>query len=106
MQTILSESEDFRIIGQAVNGADAIAQALELEPDLLITDFFLPDMDGIEVIDSLLSPLPNMAVVIISSHDTEVIAAIEVLDQTIAFLPKTGLNVPALRNLRLVAEGQ
>ena len=106
LQTTLAGSEVFRIVGQAATGADAITQSLVLEPDLLITDFFLPDMDGIEVVNSLLPLLPKMAVIIVSSHDIEARAAIEILDQTIPFLPKTELTVSALRDLLSGVGGQ
>jgi len=87
------------MIGQATNGGDAIAQALELEPNLLITDFFLPDIDGLEVANSLRSLLPNLNVVITSSHDVEVEAALEASNQTTIFITKAVLNASALRTL-------
>ena len=95
----LGDAEDFEMIGQATNGVDSIAQALELEPDLLIIDFFLPDMDGLEVSNSLRSLLPNLQVIITSSHDSEVYTALEASTQTATFLPKAGLNASALRTL-------
>lgn len=95
----LDEAEDFELIGHATNGVDAIAQALELEPDLLIIDFFLPDIDGLEVANSLRSLLPNLNVIITSSHDVEVYAALEASNQTATFLPKSSLNTSALRTL-------
>ncbi len=99
LRNTLDDAQDFEMIGQAANGVDAIAQALELEPDLLITDFFLPDIDGLEVANSLRSLLPDLNVIITSSHDVEVYAALEASNQTATFLPKAGLNPSALRTL-------
>lgn len=106
LRNSLDEAENFQIIGQATNGVAAIALAQELEPDLLITDFFLPDIDGLEVAIALRSALPNLTVVITSSYDVEVYAALEASNQTATFLPKAGLNVSALRTLLSGAEEQ
>lgn len=106
LRNTLNDAQDFEMIGQAATGVDAIAQALELEPDLLITDFFLPDIDGLEVANSLRSLLPDLNVIITSSHDVEVYAALEASNQTATFLPKTGLNPSALRTLLSGAEEQ
>ena len=102
----LNDAQDFEMIGQAANGVDAIAQALELEPDLLITDFFLPDIDGLEVANSLRSLLPDLNVIITSSHDVEVYAALEASNQAATFLSKASLNPSALRTLLLGAAEQ
>ena len=99
LRTTLDDTEDFEVIGQATNGVDAFAQVLELEPDLLITDFFLPDIDGLELANSLTPLLPNLNVIIISSHDAEVNAALEASNQAATFISKSGLNASALRTL-------
>lgn len=45
----LAAYRQFGIIGEAVNGAEAIQKAYELRPDLMLLDIGLPDMSGIEV---------------------------------------------------------
>ena len=99
LETTLAETEDFEVVGQAATGADAIAQAIEIEPNVLITDFFLPDMDGLEVAIALRSRLPDLHVIITSAHSTEVYAALEASTQTAPYLPKVELTASALRDL-------
>ena len=106
LETTLADAEDFQVVGQVATGADAITQVLEVEPDLLIIDFFLPDMDGLEVASTLSSQLPNLNVIIISSHVVEVYAALEASGQTATFLPKSDLSVSALRDLLSGEAGQ
>lgn len=45
---ILAGQESIAVIGQAVNGADAVALAVELRPDVIVMDIRMPEMDGIE----------------------------------------------------------
>ena len=99
LESTLADTEDFEVVGQAATGAEAIAQALELEPNVLITDFFLPDMDGLEVAIALRSRLPALYVIITSTHSTEVYAALEVSTQTAPYLPKVDLTASSLRDL-------
>ena len=50
----------------AVNGQDAIEKALEIKPDIIITDIIMPDKDGIEIIIEAKKTYPNIILVAIS----------------------------------------
>jgi DNA-binding NarL/FixJ family response regulator len=45
----LLEAEGFRVVGEAEDGAGALAAARELAPDVVLVDVGLPDLDGLEV---------------------------------------------------------
>jgi DNA-binding NarL/FixJ family response regulator len=63
------EAEGFEVIGEADNGASAIAVTRELAPDVLLLDVQLPDLDGFAVCRQLgLNGRPP-AVVLVSSRD-------------------------------------
>ena len=46
MRTLLSLEPDFEVVGQAGNGAEAVALVAELEPDLVVIDVSMPVLDG------------------------------------------------------------
>jgi CheY-like chemotaxis protein len=61
---------------EAVNGVDALAKAAECEPDLIILDFSMPEMDGLEAARLLKSMDPNVPLFLLTSyHEAEVEAA-------------------------------
>jgi DNA-binding NarL/FixJ family response regulator len=48
---ILLEAEGFVVVGEALNGLDGVAAVRELEPDIVLVDVNLPDIDGFEVVE-------------------------------------------------------
>ena len=69
IKLVLTESTEFEIAGVASSGADVIALAERIEPDLVLLDLELPDADGVEVL-RVLKRLDNPPqVVIFSAHE-------------------------------------
>ena len=50
---VVLEAEGFVVVGEALTGLDGVAVATELDPDLVLVDVNLPDIDGFEVVDRL-----------------------------------------------------
>lgn len=50
---LLLEVEGFVVVGEALNGVDGVAAVAELEPDIVLVDVNLPDIDGFEVVARL-----------------------------------------------------
>lgn len=65
---LLSDSKDIEILAQAENGADAIAKAKELNPDVIIMDIGMPVLNGVEATGKLLKELPAIKVIALSMH--------------------------------------
>ena len=69
---LLLEAEGFIVVGEALNGLDGIAVAAELDPDIILVDVNLPDIDGFEVVERLAqeeSAPPVVLTSIRSAHD-------------------------------------
>lgn len=62
-------SEGFDVVGQAEDGASALALAAELRPGYVLLDIQLPDMDGFAVAERLLADAPELQIVLVSSRD-------------------------------------
>ena len=57
---------DLEVVGEAVNGAEAVAMAADLRPDLLLLDLSMPVMDGLEALPLLRGAAPDTSVVVVS----------------------------------------
>jgi DNA-binding NarL/FixJ family response regulator len=63
------DAEGFEVVGEADDGETAIGLAAELEPELVLLDIQLPDIDGFEVASRLLERDQGLAIVLVSSRD-------------------------------------
>ena len=65
----LLEAEGFEVVGEAQDGASALAAIHELHPDVVLLDVQLPDMNGFEVASRVTSNGSGSAIVLVSSRD-------------------------------------
>ena len=65
----LLESEGFRVVGEAADGASGIAAAADLRPQVVLLDVALPDTSGFDVCDALAAAEHVPAVVLTSSRE-------------------------------------
>jgi len=62
----LGNSPDFRVIGEASDGLEALRMAVELRPDLILLDIGLPSLNGIEVARQMRSLVPESRVIFLT----------------------------------------
>jgi two-component system chemotaxis response regulator CheY len=55
------------VVGEAVNGADAVAKYKELQPDVVTMDITMPEMDGITAVKEIRSQFPQANVIMCSA---------------------------------------
>ena len=69
LRTILSDHEEIELVGEAVNGDEAVERALELRPDVILMDLNMPVVDGIEATRRIAKLLPSLRIVAFSGTD-------------------------------------
>jgi DNA-binding NarL/FixJ family response regulator len=69
MRDFFERRTDWKIGGEAGNGAEAIQKAKELKPDLILLDFSMPNMNGIEAASELKRLLPDVHIIVFTMFD-------------------------------------
>jgi DNA-binding NarL/FixJ family response regulator len=79
LSRLLSEDEHITVLGAAANAADGLALVAELDPDVVLVDFQLPDRTGVEVAAEVKARNPKTMVVMLtgSTDDRVLLAAID-----------------------------
>lgn len=68
MKAFLGLHAEIQVVGEAADGIQAIAEAMRLEPDVLLLDVSMPNLGGLEVTHRLKRDLPSCKILILSQH--------------------------------------
>ncbi len=79
IRSLLMTERDFQVVGEASNGAEAVAQAEVLHPDVVLMDLVMPEMDGIEATRRITAKQDAPRVLVLTSFaaDSKVFPAIK-----------------------------
>ena len=89
---LLLETEGFEVVGEAENGAAALRAVRELQPELVLLDVHLPDVDGFDVAARLTGMDPHPQVVLTSSRDGSDFGPLVARSGARGFVPKGELS--------------
>jgi two-component system response regulator AlgR len=98
---MLADVPAVAVVGEAGNGADAIAAAARLAPDVVLLDIRMPGMDGIEAARHLGTLDQPPAVVFVTAHDEHALAAFEA--QALGYLLKPVRQEKLVRSIQRAA---
>ncbi len=78
LRLFIEMQPDMQVVGEGANGLDAVRLALELDPDVILLDLMMPQMDGVEATQKILAQAPQVRVLILTSfgEDDKVFPAI------------------------------
>ena len=97
LRPFLDRGADFKVIGEAGSGKEALEICLHLQPDLLIMDVFMPDGDGLQVACALHRRAPEIKTILISANAGNVYEQLAQSQGAKGFIPKIDFTINALK---------
>jgi two-component system, response regulator YesN len=97
LRSLLNSSGDFLIVGEAKNGIEALNLVSSLIPDLIITDVYMPDPDGIAVTRQIHEKFPSIKSILISANEGRIWGELAIKEGALAYIPKRQLSLGVLR---------
>jgi DNA-binding NarL/FixJ family response regulator len=105
LAAMLATQPDFSVVGEAGTGAEAVAEAARLRPDVVLMDLEMPSLDGIGAIRQLRAANPSIQVVVLTAFDTDdrIVGALQAGAQ--GYLLKGAPRAEIFAAIRAVAAG-
>ena len=97
LRSMLDNSPDFQVVGEASSGTEAIRLTELLSPDAVIADIYMPDLDGLEAAHHIKGKMPDVKVILISAYEGRVYQGLAQESGATAFISKSGLSLCSLR---------
>src|SRR5713226_2020792 len=106
MRAAFELEPDLSVVGEASNGAEALAKMSVLAPQLILMDVRMEKMDGIEACREIKSQYPDVRILMITSYTDDDAVISSIMAGASGYLLKNVSRAEMLRAIRLVAAGQ
>jgi DNA-binding NarL/FixJ family response regulator len=106
LKSLLSSYPDFQIVGEADNGATALALTEQLAPDIVLLDIQMPELDGVQVAHRLRSVAPQAKIVALTAFDNEEYVVSAMQAGVYAYLLKSHSDDTIADTIRRVHAGE
>ncbi|HEX6477747.1 MAG TPA: response regulator transcription factor [Ktedonobacteraceae bacterium] len=106
LRALLRSEADIEMVGEAASGREAITQAANLQPDVILMDLHMPEGNGIETSRTILATSPHISILVLTmfEDDDSVFAALQAGAR--GYLLKGALKAEILRAIRGVSQGE
>jgi len=71
LRCVIESQPNWRVAGEAASGREGIAKALELQPDIMVLDLGLPEVNGVQAMQSILQAAPATRVLVLTLYEAE-----------------------------------
>ena len=105
IKSLLENEANIEVVGEAIDGADALEVVNTYQPDLLIVDIRMPNLTGIEVVEKLRSDNNTVKIIMLSMHESEEYVLKSIKAGADGYLLKGSSKEEFLKALHTVAAG-
>jgi len=106
LRSLLEAHSDLLICGEAANALEAVEKAKNLQPDVILMDISMPEVDGLQATRLIRSLVPNAQVLILSQHDLPHMVSAALKAGASAYVTKSQVSQSLLTALESVVEGK
>ncbi|UCH42789.1 MAG: response regulator [Dehalococcoidales bacterium] len=106
IRAVLALQQDMQVIGDAVNGREALEKTIELSPDVVLMDIVMPVMNGLDATREICKGCPQAKVIMLTQYDDDENVLVSQQMGAIGFIPKTAVSSMLLTGIRSVSEGK
>ena len=105
-RAVLNARPGWEVVGEAVDGRDAVEKAIKLKPEVAIVDIGMPELDGIEVVRQVRAAVPDTKVLVLTMHDSDRIVRRALDAGAHGYLLKSDLTDCLPKAVEAIAEGK
>ena len=106
IRAMLDLQKDMQVVGEAVNGHDALTKVNELMPDVVLMDIVMPGMNGLEASKRISSEHSNIKILMLTQYDDEENVLASTQAGAVGFIPKKSASSQLLAGIRAVDRGK
>ena len=105
LAALLDSEADFEVVGEAEDGSQAVSQAAQLQPDVVLMDINLPDFNGIEATRRILEIVPEARILILTVHDDKSLLQEAVREGAAGYILKQAVKTELIHALHTIQKG-
>ena len=105
IRAVLSLQRDMQVVGEAVNGKEALEKTNELLPDVVVMDIIMPIMNGLEAAKQICKEYQAVKVLMLTQYDDDENVLASRQAGAVGFIPKAAASSHLLTGIRSVARG-
>ena len=106
IRAVLALQKDMQVVGEALNGREALEKTIKLLPDVVLMDIVMPEMNGLEATKEICRECPQVRVLMLTQYDDEENVRASSQVGALGFIPKTVVSSQLLNGIRSVNEGK
>jgi DNA-binding NarL/FixJ family response regulator len=106
IRAVLMLQKDISVVGEAMNGKEAVEKTSQLLPDVVVMDIVMPEMNGLEATKQICKEHPQTKVMMLTQYDDEENIVMSERVGAYGFVPKRAASSQLLAGIRAVSRGE